>query len=161
MSKVRSCSIHFMTYTSIVWHFCSEGNTQKMERIQERALRFIYNDQQASYESLLQKSGLTSLHIRRMKGMALEAFKIFHKHGPAYLHDLLDPKHSKFSFRYENTVNIPRVRTTTYGLRSFRYSAAKLWNELPNSFRSVSSFSQFKRLVNDWNGTKCHCGACR
>ena len=29
-------------YCPVTWHFCSEKNTMKMEKIQERALRFIY-----------------------------------------------------------------------------------------------------------------------
>jgi hypothetical protein len=28
----------------LVWHFCGEVNTKKVEKIQERALRFIYED---------------------------------------------------------------------------------------------------------------------
>jgi hypothetical protein len=31
-----------LNYCSITWHFCSEKNTLKMEKIQERALRFVY-----------------------------------------------------------------------------------------------------------------------
>jgi hypothetical protein len=29
-------------YYPVIWHFCSEANTKKMEKIQERALKFIY-----------------------------------------------------------------------------------------------------------------------
>ena len=43
-------------YCPLTWHFCSEINTKKMERIQERALRFIYDDFLTSYEELLVKS---------------------------------------------------------------------------------------------------------
>ncbi len=32
------------SYCPIVWHFCGDMHTRKMERIQERALRFLYND---------------------------------------------------------------------------------------------------------------------
>ena len=35
---------------------CGETNTKKMEKIQERALDFIYNDHASDYESLLLKS---------------------------------------------------------------------------------------------------------
>jgi hypothetical protein len=38
-----------------------------MEKIQERALRFIYEDCDSSDEDLLQKSKLTSLKIRRIR----------------------------------------------------------------------------------------------
>jgi hypothetical protein len=40
-------------YCPVTWHFCSEKNTKKMEKIQERALRFIYNDYVLNYEELL------------------------------------------------------------------------------------------------------------
>jgi hypothetical protein len=50
-----------------------------MEKIQERALRFIYEDYDSSYEDLLQKSKLPSLKIRRIRTIAIETFKIIHR----------------------------------------------------------------------------------
>jgi hypothetical protein len=43
-------------YCPLTWHFCTEQNSNKIEKIQERALRFIYNDSDSSYETLLQNS---------------------------------------------------------------------------------------------------------
>jgi hypothetical protein len=43
-------------YCPVKWHFCSEKNIKKMEKIQKRALRFIYNDNVLNYEELLEKS---------------------------------------------------------------------------------------------------------
>ena len=37
---------------------CSEKNTNKMEKIQFRALKFIYDDTDSTYEELLTKSKL-------------------------------------------------------------------------------------------------------
>jgi hypothetical protein len=50
-----------------------------MEKIQERALRFIYDDYSSSYENLPEKSKLPSLKIRRLKTITVETFKIIHK----------------------------------------------------------------------------------
>jgi hypothetical protein len=50
----------------------------------------------------------------------------------------------KYNFRYSNIVDIPRVRTSTYGKNSFKYAAAVLWNDLPDDFRKISNFNQFK-----------------
>ena len=36
-------------FCPIVWHFCSTGNTNKIEKIQERAFRFLYNDYVSPY----------------------------------------------------------------------------------------------------------------
>ncbi len=39
---------------------------RKMERIQERALRFVLNDNGGSYEQLLTESAISSLHLCRV-----------------------------------------------------------------------------------------------
>ena len=150
-----------LNYCPLAWHFCSEQNTKKLEKIQERALRFIYDDYCSNYDELLSKSSLPTLKLRRMRAMAIQVFNILHKESPVYLHDLINVKHHSYSFRYTNTAVLPQVRTTTYGLKSFRFSAAKLWNSLPNEFRSIASFNQFKNVISGWNGDICHCAACQ
>ena len=42
--------------------------------------------------------------------------------------------------------SLPSVKSTTYGLHSFSYMASKLWNSLPDSFRT-SNFPDFKRKI--------------
>ena len=36
-------------------------------------------------------------------------------------------------------LSLPRSKTTTYGLHSFSYLAAKLWNSLPDIYRTSAS----------------------
>jgi hypothetical protein len=86
-------------YCPVIWHYCSEKNSIKMEKIQERALRFIYEDYDSSYEDLLQKSKLPSLKVRRIRTIAIETFKIIHRKSPQYLHDLIDIKARSYNFR--------------------------------------------------------------
>ena len=105
----------------IIWHFCSESNTRKIESIQFRALKFIYDDYQSSYEDLLARSKLPSLKVRRLRTIALETFKILHKQCPEFLHDLVNLKSSNYNFRHLNSAEVPRTNTTRYGLHSFRY----------------------------------------
>ena len=64
-------------------------------------------------------------------------------------------------FRYRNILDVPQVRTTTYGKRSFRFAAASLWNSLPDHFRTESSFAHFRSLVQSWTGSDCRCSACK
>jgi hypothetical protein len=133
-----------------------------MEKIQERALRFIYDDYNSSYENLLEKSKLPSLKIRRLKTIAVETFKIIHKNSPSYLHDLINIKLQNYNFRSQETAVLPRVRTTRYGLKSFRYNAAQIWNELPNHCRRKTPLGQFKNLIQTWDpmNSSCQCSAC-
>ena len=142
-------------YCPLTWHFCGDKNSKKIEKIQERALRFIYRDYDSSYESLLLKSQLPFVKVRRLRAIALEAFKILNNLSSVYLNDLLTFKNLSYSFRYTKTVEIPQVRTNRYGTRSFRSTATKMWNNLPQHFREITSYNVFKNLVNSWSGEAC------
>ena len=43
-------------YCPLVWHFCTKESTYKIENIQKRALRFLLNDYDSDYNTLLEKS---------------------------------------------------------------------------------------------------------
>ena len=75
--------------------------------------------------------------------------------SPSCLNDLVVLKNSKYSFRYSNIVEIPRVKTTTYGKNSFKYTAAVLWNDLLDDFRKIANFNQFKNILLSWKCNGC------
>ena len=133
----------------------------KMEKIQERALRFVYKDYSSSLAELLKKAKLPALHVRRMRTMALETYKIYHNLAPPVLSNLVVKKENHYNFRYSNLLQIPQFSTVTYGKNSFKFAAPMMWNSLPEEFRVCSSFSQFKGLISNWNGLDCKCLACR
>ncbi|KAK3109165.1 hypothetical protein FSP39_024510 [Pinctada imbricata] len=148
-------------YCPLSWHFCSEKNTNKLEKLQERALRFVYDDHVSSYDELLEKAKMPSLRLRRIKVMATEVFKIVHGTAPPCLLDLFTVKECRYNFRYTNILQVPQIRTTTYGKKSFRYAAAVLWNSLPDEFRKTNNFNHFKSLISHWNGGECKCNFCK
>ena len=74
------------------------------------------------------KSRLPSLKVRRLRTIALESFKILNNLSPVYLNDLLTFKKHSYCFRYQTPVEVPQVRTVKHGSRSFRSTAAKIWN---------------------------------
>ena len=81
-------TIVLFIHTSIIVHlyvFASRANKVKMQKIQERALRFVLKDSVSDYESLLSKSGVDSFRISSMKNMAVEINKILNNMGLSYL----------------------------------------------------------------------------
>ena len=87
---------HFQ-FCSIVWHFCGVGNTKKMEKNQERGLRFVYGDYTSDYDSLLCKSKLPSLKLGRERNIAIQTYKIKNNLAPTYLKELITSiQNSKF-----------------------------------------------------------------
>ena len=148
-------------YCPIVWHFCSKSNSEKLEKLQFRALRIVFNDYEASYENLLSRVNMTTLHLNRMKNIAIETYKCLNSLSPEYIRDLVNYKSSNYNFRYENMAEIPTVRTTRYGKNSFRFESARVWNSLPNDMRKVENFKEFKRLIRTWTGPGCKCSICQ
>ena len=111
---------------------------------------------------LLAKANIPSLHIRRLKTMVIETFKIFNNMTPPVLSDLIYLReNSTYNFRYNNILQVPQVRASNFGKKSFRYAAAVLWNSFPDEFRRVNNFGQLKSLIANWNGKDCKCNLYR
>ena len=58
-----------------MWHFCSEALSQKIDKIQERALGLLYNDSYSDYGSLLLKTERPTMEVSRLRRLAIEVFK--------------------------------------------------------------------------------------
>ena len=131
-----------------------------MEKIQERSLRFICIDFTSNIEILLVLNNAVPLHIGRMKLMASEVFKILHNLSPSYIQYLVKEKVSHYDFRNKKHAEIPQVNSKRYGMKSFRFEAAHVWNSLPNEIRLAENYKQFKRLLQAWDGVNCMCTSC-
>ena len=59
-------------YCNLVWHFCTA--CRKLERLQERALRLVYNTTTESYDTLLKRAKLTTLQNRRLQDILILMF---------------------------------------------------------------------------------------
>ncbi len=79
----------------------------------------------------------------------LHVYKALLDIAPGNLGELIQPKVPPRSLRANSTVQLiePRTRTKTYGERSFRYAAARLWNGLPQNMRSVTTLNSLKKSL--------------
>ncbi len=80
-------SCHF-NFCPLVWHFCSKSDTDKLERLQYRALKFVYDDYESDYQALLDRANLLSLELSRQWQLCVQVFKCIHKLAPKYMSDL-------------------------------------------------------------------------
>ena len=131
-----------------------------MQKIQERALRFVLKDSVSDYKSLLSKSGVDSFRISSMKNMAVEIYKILNNMGPGYLSSLFEKSNVPYQLRDNNKLVQPLKRTTTFGIKSFAYFGAHLWNSLPHHIKESVSLYNFKSLIKKWSGLTCSCCVC-
>ena len=101
-------------YCPLICHFCSQAKTNKLDKIQERAIRFIYNNYSSSLSDVLKLSGTEYLHVKMLKLMACEVYKIVNDLSPSFISDLIEIKHSQYSMRRINSAFIPKAHTNKY-----------------------------------------------
>ena len=140
---------HFL-YCSVVWHFWSSRNSEKLETLNKPAPSVVFNDRELTYSQLLERAAATSLYNLRVQNMLITIHKCIHiNFYPAHLKDLLTLPSTAYSFRGTDILSLCRPASTSYGLQSFKYFACKTWNSLTENMyiRTESTLAGFKRLM--------------
>ena len=57
-------------------------------KIQEGALRILYNDFSSDYKSILNKSCKSTMEVKRQRTLALEVFKTLNNVNPEYMKEI-------------------------------------------------------------------------
>ena len=146
-SLYRAFTLPYFNYCNQIWHHCRKTNTAKIEKVNERALRYIFNDKSASYQDLLERIRLPSLETRRIQDMLLTINNSISDKAPPAIRDLITLRSSKYNLRHDYILSLPKVNTTKYGLKSWRYFAAKKWNELANDIRIKAGTNEVKDKI--------------
>ena len=138
---------HF-DYCSPVWDGLNAKSSESLQKLQNRAARVITKSNYDIRSSdILCELNWDTLIVRRQKQKALLMFKVLNKRAPRYLTDLFEEYKTNYNLRNkENKLTLPKPNTE-FLRRSFSYSAAKLWNELPPSIRCTSSLQAFKKEI--------------
>ena len=71
---------------------------------------------------------------------------LFFTNYPGYLKDMFIVRSSSSILRGNHNLALPNPKTTTYGLHSFSYLASKIWNSLPDTYKTLN-FLEFKQEI--------------
>ena len=138
---------HF-NYCSESRHHCGKRGCTKLEKINERALRFVTRDKSTTFETLLKQLNLLSPLNQRIAKMATSVYKAIHGYKlPRGIGELLHERSTNYNLRGKHILELPKVNTTSYGLKPWRYTAAKIWSALPDQFRAANNLGTFKNLM--------------
>ena len=122
---------HF-DYCSVVWNGLSQQLSEKLQKQQNCVTRVItkssYNTNSGYF---LNSLSWDNLSVRRMKQKANLMYKCVNKLAPNYLCNMSTPRTLSSDLRdASQKLYLPKPRTD-YLKRSFSYSGASLWNDLP------------------------------
>ena len=81
---------------------------------------------------------------------------------PKYMRGLFQMRNTEGNLRGSRKLVIPYVNTTTYGLQSFRYTTANMWNKLTEDLRSLTSLNESKTKICQISFEhQCNCYLCK
>ena len=118
--KLRSIMKTFITsqfgYCPMVWMFHSRKLNSRTNKIQERALRLVYNDKSSNLQQLLDKDK-SVIHERNLQVLATELYKVQYNLGTNIMHCLFCEK----SFRIMDVIKLMEKEMLWSLWKSFVY----------------------------------------
>ena len=129
--------------------FSSSQSVNKIENLQKRALRFLYDDFEASYEDLLSKGGKSKMNVRRLRTLCVEIYKTLNDLNPSFMNNIFKLKINSREVRdkYKLNLDIPKWNQRTFGYKSLKVLGPKIWNNLPYHVKSSENLDTFKNLL--------------
>ena len=134
---VQSSVLSHFNYCPFVWYFTTTKQLQKIEKIQEEAVRFIADGYETSCEMLMINTETTTMTAKQMQTVCVEIYKTLSNLKREYMQDLFERNPSSYCTR--------------------RLNDLKLCSHLPENMKSSDNLYIFKQLVKDRNGPSCGC----
>jgi len=134
------------SYCPLVWHFCSAKSKDKLEKLNNRAFKFLNQPN----ESLQ-----TTLEIKRLRLIILEIFKTLNGLNPPFMNDIFSKSVNRSSDRFCNNLKSFKVEHVTFGKRSLRFIGPVLWNSLPQNIKDSKDINKFKQFLKEWGNPGC------
>ena len=76
----------------MIWIFSSAQSVNKIENLQKRALRFLYNNFEASCEDLLSKGGKSTMNVMRLRTLCVKIYKTRNDLNPSFKNNIFKLK---------------------------------------------------------------------
>ena len=130
--------------------FCSRSCNNKIDKLQERALRLVYDDFESSFDILLNKNKSFSIHHQNIQKLMFEVYKSLNKPSPDNFFDAMFTSKRRQD-PLQNDLLVPSVKTVTKGKDSAKYLGAVTWNSIPSHIRQQDSLEKFYDLIKNGN----------
>ena len=150
------------SYCPLVWMFHTRSLNDKINKLHERALRMVYDDDTSTFKELLVKDRAYTIHERNIQTLAIQCFKVINKLGPSLLDDIFTiSEYNGPQLRNKGDFVKPSISSVHFGENSLKHLGPKIWDIIPIEIKSVDTLERFKSLIKKWVPNPCPCRMCR
>ena len=148
-------------YCPLIWMFHNRKLNSRINRIQERSLRFVYNDHKSTFSELLKKDNSVTVHNKNIQVLATEIYKIKQGIAPGIIKNLFPERKVGYNLRNDSTFQTHNVKTVKYGTETISFQGPKIWKILPDNIKNAKSLDEFKCKIKTWVPWQCACRICK
>ena len=97
--------------------FSHAKSLKKVEALQKRAFRFLYNDYNTPLEEILKKSGKVCMEVNRLRYLCIEIYKSINNINPSFMEQIFQLRETNRTVRnqYKLNLSVPKVNQVSYG----------------------------------------------
>ena len=139
-----------LDYANALYTNLPTVHIKKLQRIQTMTAKVVTGAARMdSGTGVLKQLPWLPIHLRVKYKILISVFRALHDLATKYLCDLLEkPSVRKPGLRSESglmTLSVPMTKSKTFAERSFGVYGPKHWNTLPESLRTVTDITTFKK----------------
>ena len=131
------------SYCPLIWMFHSRNLNNKINRIHERALRLVYQNN-LSFSKLLDLGNSVTVHQKNLQVLVTEIYKVKNGIAREIMKENFELQNPSYNLRSScNHFRRENIKTVHYGLQSVRYLGPKIWELVPNNIE----YSESRKLI--------------
>ena len=158
---MKSFIISQFGYCPLVRMFHSRGLNNRINKIHEKALRLVYNDNQLTFSELLDKENSVTIHDRNLQALATEVYKSINGLSSVIMRGIFDARNTPYNIRSSSILCTRNVKTVKYGSDSLSFRGPKIWALVSDSIKVSNSLHEFKSKIRKWKPVGCEFKICK
>ena len=108
--------------------FHSRKLNSRVNKLNERALRMVYQDYVSSFSELLEKDNLTTIHSRNIQLLVTELFKVKNGLSPPFMNEIFaENAQHYYDLRKKTEFKRNNVKTVYNGTETLTFLRPRIW----------------------------------
>ena len=158
---MKAFIISQFNYAPLTWMFHSRTLNNKINRLHERSLRLVYNEDNLTFQELLDLDDSMTIHHRNIQKLAIEMFKIKKNLSSPLMKKIFTENTNTYDLREKRCWESTNVRTVHCGTETISYRGPKTWDMVPQSMKNSISLADFKNKIKTWKPKDCTRRLCK